>query len=492
MEKQLKRKRKLYKMAIHDIANSGVNAISLVLTPAIMTEFVALSANPPKRVNLQEDKRILVSPVLIPGVEIPRIDEETDELYDIVFDEETIRQAAEGFLINGYQNEGTIEHSEETNGISVIESWLKESENDKSTDFGFSDLPIGTWFVKIRVHDDELWNKIKSGEIKGLSIEGLFNHQLVENAMVKMKAHVEEIEAQKMLTELKNAIQDEIEEHNDGEILLASIKGVIKKDNRLKAGKRLELESYTDYPDAVANNAKKALDYANENGWGSCGTPVGKIRATQLAGKKPISVETIKRMRSYLLRHEVDLEASKSFSDGCGYLMYMSWGGKAGLSWASSKLKELGLIELSNEEIYGKRYKLSQEDDINYPWYRTEYTTPSGDKPTYFDLSDYQDDCGEGFIKINDKCIEIEKFKALLDLLGLNNVKLETAVSIASSYTGDFGGNKGASEADLLKKRNKDGKIMEMESVVSPMFNKPYKYPSAQEQTDATKRFKSF
>ena len=203
----------------------------------------------------------------------------------------------------------------------------------------FSDLPIGTWFVKIRVHDDELWSKIKSGEIKGLSIEGMFNHQLVENAMVKMKAHVDEIEAQKILSNLRNSIQDEIEEHIESEILLASIKGVIKKDNRLKAGKRLELESYTDYPDAVSNNAKKALDYANENGWGSCGTPVGKIRATQLAGKKPISVETIKRMRSYLLRHEVDLETSKSLSDGCGLLMYLSWGGKAGLSWASSKIK---------------------------------------------------------------------------------------------------------------------------------------------------------
>ena len=70
--KQLRRKRKLYKMVVNDPENSGVNAISLVLTPAIMREFVALSKTPTKRVKLQEEKRILVSPVLIPEIEIPQ------------------------------------------------------------------------------------------------------------------------------------------------------------------------------------------------------------------------------------------------------------------------------------------------------------------------------------------------------------------------------------------------------------------------------------
>jgi len=103
-----------------------------------------------------------------------------------------------------------------------------------------------------------------------------------------------------------------------------------------------EFESYSDYPDSVKNNAKAVLDYVEENGWGSCGTEVGKIRANQLAKGEPISEETIKRMYSYLSRHAGDLDSSKGYGDGCGKLMYDSWGGKTALSWAESKVKQFG------------------------------------------------------------------------------------------------------------------------------------------------------
>lgn len=95
----------------------------------------------------------------------------------------------------------------------------------------------------------------------------------------------------------------------------------------------------------MKSNARKAIEYAEKNGWGDCGTPVGKQRANQLAKGEKISVETIKRMRNYLIRHEGDLDSSKSYSDGCGKLMYDSWGGRAALRWSESKLKELGILE---------------------------------------------------------------------------------------------------------------------------------------------------
>jgi hypothetical protein len=101
------------------------------------------------------------------------------------------------------------------------------------------------------------------------------------------------------------------------------------------------MESYSDYGDGVKNNAKRVLEFVNKNGWGSCGTPVGKIRANQLANGEPISIETIKRMYSYLSRHEVDLESLKTYSDGCGKLMYDSWGGEAGLTYAERKISQL-------------------------------------------------------------------------------------------------------------------------------------------------------
>jgi hypothetical protein len=100
-------------------------------------------------------------------------------------------------------------------------------------------------------------------------------------------------------------------------------------------------DTMNDYPEGVKNAAQRALKWAEENGWGSCGTGVGKTRANQLAKGENISVDTIKRMYSYLSRHKVDLESSKEYGDGCGKLMYDSWGGDAALSWSEKKLKQL-------------------------------------------------------------------------------------------------------------------------------------------------------
>ena len=100
-------------------------------------------------------------------------------------------------------------------------------------------------------------------------------------------------------------------------------------------------ESISDYPESVKNAAARAVKYAEENGWGSCGTDVGKQRASQLAKGENISVDTVKRMYSYLSRHKADLQSSKSYDDGCGKLMYDSWGGEPALKWAETKLRQL-------------------------------------------------------------------------------------------------------------------------------------------------------
>jgi hypothetical protein len=108
-------------------------------------------------------------------------------------------------------------------------------------------------------------------------------------------------------------------------------------------------ESHSDYPESVKNNAKAVLKYVEENGWGSCGTDVGKQRANQLAKGEPISEDTIRRMYSYLSRHAVDLESSKGYGDGCGKLMYDSWGGKSALSWAEAKVKAMDKEKMSKQ-----------------------------------------------------------------------------------------------------------------------------------------------
>ena len=109
-------------------------------------------------------------------------------------------------------------------------------------------------------------------------------------------------------------------------------------------------DTINDYPEGVKAAAQRALKYADENGWGSCGTGVGKQRANQLAKGENISLDTVKRMYSYLSRHKVDLESSKEYGDGCGKLMYDAWGGKAGLTWSESKLNQVANEKMSETQ----------------------------------------------------------------------------------------------------------------------------------------------
>lgn len=294
---------------------SGIEAISIVDRPAIQENFIALSEqNKIELAEIDKEKRILMGAALIPNKNIYRQDGE-DEYY-IYFSEDTVRRASELFLMRGNQNKSTLEHEAELHGLSVVESWIIEDEkHDKSRKYDM-DLPVGTWMVSMKVNNDEVWNNyVKTGLVKGFSIEGYFTDK-VNMAQVE---EVSESEANEILLELKDYLNS----------------------------KMYKLATYNDYPDGVVGNAKKVLEYVDKNGWGSCGTAVGKRRASQLASKSNLTVSTIKRMYSFLARHEKDLEASKSYSDGCGKLMYDAWGGKAGFRWAKSKLKEIGEIEMA-------------------------------------------------------------------------------------------------------------------------------------------------
>jgi hypothetical protein len=109
------------------------------------------------------------------------------------------------------------------------------------------------------------------------------------------------------------------------------------------------MESYSDYGSSVSANAKRGIEL-NETNNNKCATPVGKIRAQQLAQGRPISVQTIKRMYSYLSRAEVYYDGADSTSD-CGYISFLLWGGKSALSYSRNKLRELGLLQENKEGI---------------------------------------------------------------------------------------------------------------------------------------------
>ena len=151
---------------------SGISAVSVVESPAIESDFLALKKHEIELKEVDAEKRILMGAALIPNKQIYRTNEKKEEYY-IYFSEATVRKASELFFMNSNQNNATLEHNQKLEGMSVVESWIIEGDHDKSMNYGFK-LPQGTWMISMKVNNDEIWNKVKAGEVKGFSIEGYF------------------------------------------------------------------------------------------------------------------------------------------------------------------------------------------------------------------------------------------------------------------------------------------------------------------------------
>jgi len=181
---------------------AGIQAISIVESPAIEEDFIALKEE--ERVELKtidEDKRVLLGAALVPNKPIYRRNGE-DEYY-IYFSQDTVRKASELFFINGNQNKATLEHQIDITGLSVVESWIIEGEQDKSKMYGMN-LPVGTWMVSMKVHNDEIWNDyVKSGRVKGFSIEGYFVDKVEAS-----KQDAKEMEAEEQLKAITQIIKE--------------------------------------------------------------------------------------------------------------------------------------------------------------------------------------------------------------------------------------------------------------------------------------------
>jgi len=167
---------KVYEVLFDNIENEdlGIQAVSMVESPAIQSGFIALSEQKPYEVKLaDEDKRLLVGAALIPNKPIFR--EMNGEEFYIIFSKDTIRRASQLYLKRSKQNNTTHEHSEPVADIFAVESWIVEDPKmDKAALYGF-DVPIGTWMLSMKVDNEDYWlNEVKTGNVKGFSIEGVF------------------------------------------------------------------------------------------------------------------------------------------------------------------------------------------------------------------------------------------------------------------------------------------------------------------------------
>ena len=163
----------IIELILDENEDNFVEAISVVEYPAIEEDFVALKSQNFKFEKQDNDKKLLIGPILIPNKPIYR--KSGDKEYYIYFSRETTRKASQLYLKQGMQKNATLEHEMEINGLTLVESWIiDDKENDKSNMFGM-DLPLGTWVGSIKVDNEKIWNDyVKTGKVKGFSIEGYF------------------------------------------------------------------------------------------------------------------------------------------------------------------------------------------------------------------------------------------------------------------------------------------------------------------------------
>jgi hypothetical protein len=200
-------KRDLIELVIDEESDlSGIEAISIVESPAIEEGFIALSKE--RKIELAEvdkERKILMGAALIPEKKIFR--RSGDYEYDIMFSKDTVVKASQLFLSNGKQNNSTLEHEVDISGLSVVESWIIEDEvHDKSRKFGL-EMPLGTWMVSVKVNNDQIWEEfVKTGRVKGFSIEGFFTDKLDRPKEEKEEYSAEELAAIECLSIIKQIL----------------------------------------------------------------------------------------------------------------------------------------------------------------------------------------------------------------------------------------------------------------------------------------------
>lgn len=286
----------------------GMTQIAYTSTPAILVKGLAFNLNK-TLVFADELKYRLAAPAMIPDMPIYREDAEMGS-YEVVFSREVIEKLRSDFMAKKAQAQFNIEHDSNVEAPSyILDSWITgPSESDPSfTKYGIQ-VPEGSWFVVSQFTDKEFFkNEIMSKDRVGYSIEGFLGLSLSKFA-------------------------------------------------------KQEFETYSDYPKEATENAKIALRWAEENGWGDCGTAVGKARANQLANGENISRDTIARMAAFE-RHRQN--SDKELGDGCGRLMWLAWGGDAGVEWAQRKLEQIDAFEDMQVYVVEPRSGESEEEFIS-------------------------------------------------------------------------------------------------------------------------------
>ncbi|HVX51242.1 MAG TPA: XkdF-like putative serine protease domain-containing protein [Chitinophagaceae bacterium] len=167
----------VYKCTISNSNDSPlqVQAIALVDEPAIEKNFLAFKAQQPLHFAVNTARQIISGPAMLANTPIYRKDADYGE-YLVVFDKQTIETIVEKFFSKGLMASLNIMHNSSSplQGACIFESFITDAQRGIQPMKGFEDVPEGSWFISVKINSADVWAKIKAGQVKGFSVEGLF------------------------------------------------------------------------------------------------------------------------------------------------------------------------------------------------------------------------------------------------------------------------------------------------------------------------------
>lgn len=256
---------KVYEAVFDEFKQEGVYALSVVENPAMQDLWIALNEHP-QRVELatvDEEKRLLLGAALIPNKKIYR-NIDGNEFY-ITFKEDTIEKLAHSFFKKQYNNNSSLEHNVKLNGMSVVEGWIVENpNNDKSNNYGKT-YEKGTWVTMMKVDNDEVWEKVKSGEVKGFSIDALLslkplqlsnnlNTDIVMTEEIKKSIVTDVIDGVKALFSAKEESKEVVKQ----EVKLEEEEKEVDKE-LMEDKSEFDAEAFANELEAMAKSLKEAM-----------------------------------------------------------------------------------------------------------------------------------------------------------------------------------------------------------------------------------------
>ena len=182
--------KKIFYIDINEDDNTGLDAISLVSTPAVEIDFLCFEKDGSKEISFSANKdKHIISGIAL-RADFPIYRRNGDYEYYVVFTKEIIRKIVNKYAKNGLFNSVNLQHNDLnfTNKAIMIESYIIDKERGICP-IEFSDIEDGSWYVSFHIEDEMLWKEIKDGNIlNGFSVQGLFN--LIEDKFEKVEENL--------------------------------------------------------------------------------------------------------------------------------------------------------------------------------------------------------------------------------------------------------------------------------------------------------------